>query len=594
MTPPFALGRFAAVLAGLAIAAATGTGVRAGGQLAGVGAVSATAASATPMFTASGNGLEAAPPPDGALATEVGLAARSIAAMPNGGFLAFGERTREGPFAGNALYAVSWNGAIRAVRGGDAMWGELAVTTGGAIVAAQGTRVRRLNADGTVSTLAGTGERGLSGDGGPATRARLLAADEIAATADGGIVIGDGHRVRKIAARGVISTIASGGTERVSDRPRPATRVALRRVASVATSRTEVFFVESRRVRRVAADGTLTTIAGGGSLALTADTVASATSIRFTHPLGEVAALPDGSVLVNTLYDYTGQGPFDGTDGRIWRITADGTIRRFAANGGSTAEGIGNGVPNGDGGPAADAAVSGGGWYADLAATADGGVLIGELHGVRFVPGPRSRRLAIAIRQPLATGRRAGALYTVSHAATVRIDVLRDARVVARRTAVASAGRHAIAVAGALAPGQYGLRLLAVSAGRAASAHAIIQLGRRLDRRSAARALDLMHAHVDGPFSVRHCRRFAANRIDCTWGGEETCGEECYTEFNGCSAIVLSPVTGLRSVRTYFDDSDAVSACPLTSRPRWDGAAQIVTEDHWTAPPLLLGDVTTR
>ncbi len=66
---------------------------------------------------------------------------------------------------------------------------------------ASGQRIRKIDADGTVVSMGGTGASGFSGDGGPATEASLTAKD-IAADKSGNIYIADGRRVRRIDAQG--------------------------------------------------------------------------------------------------------------------------------------------------------------------------------------------------------------------------------------------------------------------------------------------------------------------------------------------------------------------------------------------------------
>lgn len=77
---------------------------------------------------------------------------------------------------------------------------------------AQTHRVRRINAAGIIETVAGTGVSGLSGDGGPATRAQLSAPYGLATDDQGNLYIADlgNRRVRRVGRDGVITTIASG------------------------------------------------------------------------------------------------------------------------------------------------------------------------------------------------------------------------------------------------------------------------------------------------------------------------------------------------------------------------------------------------
>ena len=74
-------------------------------------------------------------------------------------------------------------------------------------------RIRKVSAAGTITTVAGTGRRGYSGDGGPATRAQLYETEGVSVTADGGFLIADrlNHRIRKVFADGTIRTVAGDG-----------------------------------------------------------------------------------------------------------------------------------------------------------------------------------------------------------------------------------------------------------------------------------------------------------------------------------------------------------------------------------------------
>src|SRR5262249_39201251 len=85
---------------------------------------------------------------------------------------------------------------------------------GGFLIADSGNRrVRRVSADGIITTVAGTGVQGSGGDGGPATAAQLNYASGLATTSDGGFLIADwfGNRVRWVSPSGVITTVAGTG-----------------------------------------------------------------------------------------------------------------------------------------------------------------------------------------------------------------------------------------------------------------------------------------------------------------------------------------------------------------------------------------------
>ena len=97
---------------------------------------------------------------------------------------------------------------------------------GGYLIADAGNgRVRRVFPDGRINTVAGTGNFGFSGDGGPATAADLKAPLGVAPMADGGFLIADAGagRVRRVSATGIITTVAGNGTPSYSGDGGPAT-----------------------------------------------------------------------------------------------------------------------------------------------------------------------------------------------------------------------------------------------------------------------------------------------------------------------------------------------------------------------------------
>jgi glucose/arabinose dehydrogenase len=97
---------------------------------------------------------------------------------------------------------------------------------GGYLIADAGNdRVRRVFPDGTIKTVAGSGNYGSSGDGGPATAASLQDPLGVAALPDGGFLIADAGagRVRRVSATGTITTVAGNGTRGFSGDGGPAT-----------------------------------------------------------------------------------------------------------------------------------------------------------------------------------------------------------------------------------------------------------------------------------------------------------------------------------------------------------------------------------
>ncbi len=131
-------------------------------------------------------------------------------------------------------------------------------------------RIRKVSA-GVITTVAGSWASGFGGDGGPATSASLSAARSVAVDAEGNLYIADtgNHRIRKVSA-GVITTVAGNGTEGFSGDGGAATGAALSFPGGVAVDNAgnlyiaEWSFSRNSHVRKVAG-GVITTIAGDGS-----------------------------------------------------------------------------------------------------------------------------------------------------------------------------------------------------------------------------------------------------------------------------------------------------------------------------------------
>jgi hypothetical protein len=174
----------------------------------------------------------------------------------------------------------------------------------------------RVDPQGALRRVAGTrdtGDAGDTGDGGPAAAARIEA-DDLDVTPGGGILIldGDSERVRLIGADGTISTVAGGGRSTADGIP--ATRAALPDPTAIAALPGGGFVVvlQGDHVREVGPDGLIRTVAGGGH-GLGPIWGQRATSVEFA--VADVAAAADGSLLLA-----------DGVNFTIDRVTPDGTI----------------------------------------------------------------------------------------------------------------------------------------------------------------------------------------------------------------------------------------------------------------------------
>ena len=137
-------------------------------------------------------------------------------------------------------------------------------------------RIHRVDPDGVVTTFAGTGDPGFSGDGGPATQAGLVGPRGMAVDAIGNVYIADGsdHRIRRVDPDGVITTFAGTGESGFSGDGGPATQAGLFFPTDVGVdSNGSVYIADLRnyRIRRVDRDGVITTFAGTGESGFSGD-----------------------------------------------------------------------------------------------------------------------------------------------------------------------------------------------------------------------------------------------------------------------------------------------------------------------------------
>lgn len=209
-------------------------------------------------------------------------------------------------------------------------------------------RIRRVTPGGVITTFAGNGTAGFSGDGGAAQNAQLNQPEDVLADASGSVYVADSgnHRIRKISPGGIISTIAGIGTFGFNGDNQAAVNAQLNRPASIALDASGNLYIadaSNHRVRKVATSGTITTVAGNGVAGYSGNG-GSATSASLRFPVG--IALDSASNLYIA----------DAGNHVVREVTAGGIIFNAAGNG--TGAGTDQGSFSGDGGAAVSAGLN--------------------------------------------------------------------------------------------------------------------------------------------------------------------------------------------------------------------------------------------
>jgi sugar lactone lactonase YvrE len=197
----------------------------------------------------------------------------------------------------------------------------------GSILVADTTnnRVRRIAADGTITTVAGTGAAGSIGDGGPAVLAQVSGPRDVAVGPDGVtwyVADTGGNRVRRVDAGGTITTVAGNGTAGFGGDGAAATLGALNAPSGVAvTAAGDLLIADTTNNRvRLVSGGVLSTVAGTGTASSTGD--GAAALLGTVNAPQDVSAVAGGGFLIA-----------DTGGNRVRRVDAGGVLMTVAGTG---------------------------------------------------------------------------------------------------------------------------------------------------------------------------------------------------------------------------------------------------------------------
>jgi YD repeat-containing protein len=203
-----------------------------------------------------------------------------------------------------------------------------------------GHSIRKIDASGNITTIAGNGSPGFAGDGGPAKNAQLQNPMGLALGSDGSLYIADSanFRVRKIAPDGTISTFAGTGTSGNTGDGGAATSATFEQPHALAFGPDGSLYVadfSACTIRLISSSGIISTVVGNGTCGYAGDG-GPANKANISSPTG-IAVAKDGTLYIAERTNFT-----------IRKVDPSGVISTYAGTAGSFGY-------SGDGGPASDA-----------------------------------------------------------------------------------------------------------------------------------------------------------------------------------------------------------------------------------------------
>ena len=274
---------------------------------------------------------------DGGAATNAAFAYPAVVVVDGNGNLFIADRNN------NRIRKVNVSGIITTVVGsgsgfsGDGgaatnaalnqPWGVAVDNSGNLFIVDRfNNRIRKVDTNGIITTVAGNGSSSFSGDGGAATNAALNYPFGVAVDAGGNLFIADtsNNRIRRVDANGIIMTVAGNGTNSFFGDGGAATNAALNYPFSIAVDAGGNLFIadyNNSRIRKVDANGIIATVAGNGINNLFLGDGGAATNAALAYP-SSVAVDAIGNLFIA-----------DFVENRIRQVDTNGIIATVAGNG---------------------------------------------------------------------------------------------------------------------------------------------------------------------------------------------------------------------------------------------------------------------